>query len=569
MSITGALQIGRSGLVAGQAGIEAAGNNLANVSTRGYHRQRVELIPQGREQLVSGGFLGRGVVVQQIVRQIDQALEARIRSSVSDQSASLVRQEILEQIETLQNEFSDNDLSTHLSEFFNAFSALANNPQDLATRSLVVQQAQTLTTFAKGLRSDLLDLRTQVDGQIDTAVNTANDLLGRIQETNRLIAEVEGGGRAEAHDLRDQREILLTELSEYLDISVVEQPNGPLDVFVGSLPLVLNGKSRGLEVRRETVDGQLNISVNISADGSPLKPTSGKIAALTGSRQDDIIGAVDTLDQFTHQLIFEVNRLHSQGQGLDGYDELTSDFRVEDSALALNDPDTGLSFTPEHGSFQLHVTQTSTGQRNTSVIDIDLDGIGPGGDTTLDSLAASIDAVAGVTASVTADGRLNIQADGNDLTLTFSDDTSGVLASLGLNSFFTGTDATNAQVHQSIQDDPARIAAALGHVVGDNRNAQAIAALRDQPLDELSGRSITDFWGRHVEDYALRTSRAGNKIDSDSLVRETLQAQQQSISGVNVDEEAIDLLAFQRAYQGSARFISVVDELMQTLLSLV
>src|SRR5262249_44910599 len=104
MSLLGALGIGRSGLVASQAAIEVAGNNLANISTPGYHRQTIELTPAQDQQVNQDTFMGRGVVIQQIGRQVDNALEARVRNSVSDQSASGVSQDLLTQIQSLENE---------------------------------------------------------------------------------------------------------------------------------------------------------------------------------------------------------------------------------------------------------------------------------------------------------------------------------------------------------------------------------------------------------------------------------------------------------------------------------
>jgi len=146
----------------------------------------------------------------------------------------------------------------------------------------------------------------------------------------------------------------------------VEQPVGTVDVFVGSIPIVLNGESRGLEVRRKTIDGELKIDVVLKEDGSPLNTDTGCIGALVRAREQDVSFAIDTLDDFANKLIFQVNRLHSQGQGERGYTSLTSTSAVADSTLALNHADTELPFTPKHGSFQLHVTQVSSGQRSTS-----------------------------------------------------------------------------------------------------------------------------------------------------------------------------------------------------------
>lgn len=569
MSLGGALEIGRSGLLASQTAIEVAGNNLANVATRGYHRQVVSQSPVRDQQVQQGVFVGRGVVIDRIRRQVDDALEARVRGGISDQSAAASRQDILSQIEALQSELTDTGLSNRIDEFFNAWSQLANNPQDNSVRSVVVQQGRGLVSFVKDLRTGLDGLRSQIDSKIDDAVNSANDLLNRIAKLNQQIANT-GAGSSGANSLRDQRDSALAELAEYMDIAVVEQASGSVDVFSGSLPVVLEGQSRGLKVVRQSGDGVVQLTVQIAADGSPISPGAGKLGALVASRAEDITGAIDALDTVAGQLIWQVNRIHSQGQGDSPFASVLGATVVDDPAAALNDPASGLDFTPSHGSFQLHVTQRSTGQRVVHSVAVNLDGISAGAQTTLQSLAADLDAIDGVRASVTADGRLQIEADGSDLALSFSDDTSGALAALGLNTFFTGSSASDIAVNAGVVQNPALVAVGQGHVSGDNRSALAIAALRDEPFDAAveNGLSVGQLWARHVEDFAVRLGQAKQDVDASAVVTQSLQSQQQAVSGVNTDEEAINLLAYQRAYQGAAKFLSVVDEMMQTLLQI-
>ncbi|HEX7011061.1 MAG TPA: flagellar basal body rod C-terminal domain-containing protein, partial [Phycisphaeraceae bacterium] len=394
------------------------------------------------------------------------------------------------------------------------------------------------------------------------------NLLGQIEDLNNRIAVQEhGSGGASA--LRDQRDAALSELARYLDISTVESPSGVVDVYVGSLPIVLNGQSRGVELKKATVDGELEAQLVVAADGSPLDISSGQLGAMVQFRQEDLAQAIGDLDTFAAQLIWQVNRIHSQSQGLQSFQSITGATKVADADAALNDEAAGLDLPPAHGSFQIHVTQLSTGQRLTYTINVDLDGINPAGDTTLTSLAADLDAISDITASVSADGRLQISADTNDFRISFSDDTSGVLASLGINTFFTGTSARDIGVNSVVAQDVNLLAAGRGHAVGDNQAALAIAGLRQTGVDELGGMSLPEYWSRHVEDLAAKLSATRQQVDADTVVLENLQAQQQAISGVNIDEEAIDLVRYQQAYQASARFLSVVDELMRTLLAMV
>ncbi len=138
MSLTGALQIGRSTLTASQAALQVAGNNMANAATQGFHRRSVHLSPVRGEIIGRGQYIGQGVNLSSIRREIDIALQARLRNAVGNEHSAMIEQRFLSAIETLQNELTDNDISTMLSTFFNNFSELANNPEDTAIRSVVL-----------------------------------------------------------------------------------------------------------------------------------------------------------------------------------------------------------------------------------------------------------------------------------------------------------------------------------------------------------------------------------------------------------------------------------------------
>lgn len=567
MGLSSSLVTGQSGLMASSAAIQVAGNNLANSTNPAYHRQIISLSGRGVQEIGPGMFVGRGVQIQSINRVIDEALQRRLRNALSDQAGTAARQEFLQQIESIHNEFSEVDLSSHLNQFFNSWSELGNRPEDLSLRSLVVAEGQKLAAFIQRQYESLSDARVQLDASITQAGARVSDLLDQLAALNKQIVHAESG-RGGAHDLRDERDRMMNELAQFMDISTVEQTNGAIDVFVNSTPLLLNGRSRGFEVRRETIDDDLKISLHITADGTQLFPTSGKLGALIYAREHDIEDAMAKLDELARELIFAVNQVHSSGQGMEGQTSLTATNRVLDSSVPLNHADADLWFEPTHGSFMVHMTQKSTGHRTTIQVPIDLDGIGA--DTSLDDLAAFLSAnVPNLTASVNAHGLLQMTTSSGDFEMSFSDDTSGVLAALGINSFFSGRGAKDIDLAGGLSSNLRLVAAGQEHLAGDNRNAFAIEAIRDQASSRLGGLSVSQFWSRHVEDVAIKLGQTNQRLEADMIVTENLTNQRNSYSAVNVDEEAINLMAFQRAYQGSARFISIIDEMFQTLLSLV
>jgi flagellar hook-associated protein 1 FlgK len=561
MSLNSALQIGRSAMVAAQAGMSVAGNNMANAATVGFHRQTLHLAPTRGEIIGRNAQVGRGVDINSIHREIDTALQSRFRDAVSQHSSNLVDQRFLTAIETLQNELTDNDLSSAMSVFFNSFSELANNPEDNAVRSVVIQEGGNLANRIASMRSDYNVVLEEVDRSLENTVTQANDLLDRIAAINGQITQTEGPG-GEAASLRDQRDILIDQLAEIIDVNVIEQPNGSMDIHVGSTPIVLGGVSRGIELRTVSGDGFNNVSLRVAADGTFLQPAGGSLGGLMRQRDETIRPAIDALDTFTNQLIFQVNRLHSQGQGRSGFTSVTGTQIVQDTTANLNAGAANIPFQIENGSFFIHVTHADSGTRVTQQINIDGDAM------SLDDVVAAINAQApNVNASISANGQLQLTA-ATGYEMSFSDDSSAVLAALGVNTFFTGSNAADIDVNQIVIDDPNMLAAGAGHVEGSNDTARGIADMQDTAFSELGGRSLREYWQTQINGLATKTAGANAAVESSALVKGSLAAQAQAVSGVSLDEESINLLQFQRQFQAAARFISIIDETLQTLLSI-
>jgi flagellar hook-associated protein 1 FlgK len=567
MSLTGALQVGRSALAVSQAALQVAGNNMANAATVGFHRQSIHLSPLRGELLGRNAQTGGGVELTAIRREIDVALQARYRNAVSQQQRNLIDQRFLTAIEALQNELSDNDISSQLSAFFNSFSELANNPADNAIRNVVIQQGKSLASRISALRSDYTKTLIEADRALGTAVAQANNLLDQIAQVNAQITHAEGGAGGQANSLRDQRDLLIDELSQYVAITAIEQSNGSVDMLIGSTPVLLGGESRGLALRTTSSGGQTDVSVRVAADGTHLQITSGMIGGLLEQREQTIRPEIDTLDEFAGQLIFQVNRVHSQGQGRApsmGFTSVAGTYAADDATANLNSTSAGLPFSISNGSFFIHVTNQDTGTRTAHQINVD------GNAMSLNDLVNQINAVVAVpnvTASVNVSGQLELTAAAG-YEISFSDDTGGALAALGINTFFTGSTAIDIDVNQLIVDNPGILAAGGGHIDGSNTTALAIANLQEQKLEALGGKSLRELWQNSVNGLAVKVSAAHSAVASSKIVAESLNAQIQSVSGVSLDEESINLLTFQRQFQAAARFISVIDETFQTLLSI-
>ncbi|MFM7051921.1 MAG: flagellar hook-associated protein FlgK, partial [Planctomycetota bacterium] len=386
MSINGAFQIGQSAILASQAALQVAGNNMANAATPGYHRQVARLSPSRPEYIGRAGFVGTGVQLQRIVRTVDTALQSRMRAAISDQNAAEVDQRFLNAIESIRNELSDQDLSSRLSAFFNAFSELGNNPNDEAVRTVVIQQGGGLANAVREMRAEHVKVREEIDRSLAVTIRTVDGLLDQVAEVNRQIVESEQGGGNDANSLRDRRDELINEVAKYLPVSTSEQPNGAVDLLVGSIPVVLAGESRGVELRTETSGGTTSVSLRVRADGSTLQPDGGQIGALFRQRSETVDPAIQDLDTLARELAFQVNRIHSQGQGTRGWSSVTGLNRVADTTTNLAADATGIPFDIKNGSFELHVTNQATGLRTTVVVSVDPQTM------SLDQLAAQINA---------------------------------------------------------------------------------------------------------------------------------------------------------------------------------
>jgi len=562
--INGSLQIGRSALLAHQAAMQVIGNNVANAGDPNYTRQTARLTPISGIKLPDGSDPGAGVQLSGIERHIDSALEQRLRAAISNLSYDEITTQVFSRLEALYNEMTDSDLSSSLNEFFNAWSELQTKPHDMSTRAVVVQVGQALADQIKVLRRDVIDVYNDFGKNLTEMVDQINYLAGRVAQLNVEITRASVAGKTPSAML-DQRDAVLKELAELADVKVVEQAGGDVTVYIGSDPLVQYNNARELEITHEG-NGELLVPQVVFTDTeAQARISGGKAGAITYFIDDFVTNNLGQLDELASALIFEVNKLHSSGQGLRGYGSITSAYAVSDATVALDQ--SGLTNLPQNGAFIITVRDANSGQDSVYQINVDLNGLGT--DTTLNDLVAQIDAIPTLRAQVLQDGRLNIETTSDSYTFTFKDDDSYALAALGINSFFTGTSAGSIEVNSELVEDPALIAAAQDNTPGDGTNAGRIAQLRTEPAVSLTDQSITDYYRSIVGELGSISASARQNFQVHSAVVDTLKAQRETISGVSLDEEAVALMASQRAFQGSARFVTVVNELMQEILRLL
>lgn len=565
MTLFSSIQTASNALLAAQLGLQVTGNNIANANTPGYIRERLILSP-APTQRYGGLLLGLGVEAEAVVQIADKFLQERLRQAGSDRASGEAQENVYVELESLIGELSDTDLSTSITSFFNSIHDILNQPDSVSVRNLAVLQGRTLADDIRRLDGRVRDIREDANNQVIAAADEINKLLSEIATLNEQIVRAEGGGTSasDAVGLRDRRGIALDKLATITDIKAVEQTTGDVTVFAGGEFLVFAGTHREVMIAQSSDRGLNVVEVRIAETDAPLAVTSGKLAGLMMARDTILGGFVDNLDSFAQAFIYEFNKIHAGGQGLIGHTSLESEFAVSGGAVNLDEA--GLPFLPVNGAFQVQVLNTQTGLRQTIDIGVDLNGLGE--DMSLDDLVAQLDAIDGISATITAQRKLKIESESPLVTFAFGEDTSGVLAALGVNTFFSGSHASDIGVSQAVRERPGTFAASSGGIGEDAENAGRLATLLTTPLATQSGTSLATLYDRLTSEVTQGAAVSHSVAEGFRVFQQTLEGQHLAISGVSIDEETVRMIGYQRAFQASAKVISTINELLETLVNL-
>ncbi len=566
MGLNATLAMAKQSLEIFGTGIQVAGQNISNAGTPGYIRE--ELVLNAADPFRQGALvLGTGAQISGIQQQIDLFLETRIHSANTEYSSIQERNLIYKQLESELRELSGGDLSTGLNDFLATINNVVNQPNSIPNRDFVINEAEKFATEISSLRLRVNELREVQSVNVENLVKEANELIDTIVDLNPKISRLEASGllQSDAGGLRTQRYTALNRLSELVPVRYRERNDGAIDVFTGSDFLVLAGTSQKLTLQTDTDRGVVVHEVLLSQTNSTISRTGGELKGIVEGRDDILGGFVDELDTYTSNLIFEFNKIHASGQGTAGFEQLTSASRALDPTVTLNSTQSGLPFQATHGSFQIKVTNKTTGLTNTSTINVDLDGIGA--DTTLNSLSAAIGGVANLSSTVTTDGHLTINAS-SDFEFQFANDTSGALATIGINTLFMGSNSNDIQINSVIKQNQQFLATGQGGGPSDGSNAVLLAAFAENPIGALGGINLDGYYEKIVGNVAQSSASEAALSEGAQAFRESLFGQREQFSGVSIDEETINVLKFQRAFQSAARLVSTVDELFTILLNI-
>jgi flagellar hook-associated protein 1 FlgK len=312
----GIFDIGKLSLLANQRALQVISQNLANVNTPGYSRQ--EAVFQPTEPVNLGGqLLGTGVQIAQVRRIVDSFVEGQINVSQQDLGRLQAQQEAFARLEGIFPDSTEQGINKALSEFFNAFRDVANNPQGQTERTVLLDKAAALSQQFNQAANALTQLRKDLNSQVTQTISEVNDLASQIAVLNGKISLAEAGGQP-ANDLRDQRGQLLNELGKRIEIHSFEDINGQLQVFVGRGNLLVERNNTfalsGVPVA--TNGGFVNVFYNNQDITSFIG--NGALNGLISLRDTTVAGVLNQMDTLAASLVNEVNQLHVTGYGLDG-----------------------------------------------------------------------------------------------------------------------------------------------------------------------------------------------------------------------------------------------------------
>jgi flagellar hook-associated protein 1 FlgK len=557
-NVFGILNTAKTGLLAQQLAIEVTGQNIANVQTEGYSRQEVNFEAMNPRNF-SLGQLGTGVRVVGVERSHDKFLYSQILGEADGLGNYGVRKDVFEQLEILLSESNGQGLNQGLGNLFSSLQDLSSNPGALPERSIVIAEAQNLASTFNNLGESLFQVRRNLDATIQVETGRINSLTSEIAELNKAIHANEPVAFS-ANDLRDRRDQRVKELSGLIGLNYVDEMDGQISLTLNNgTPLVLQSTTFSLSTQTNGNNKNFKDIVVSGLNGTNTNVTSsvngGSLKGLIDMRDTEVTDIKDKLDRLASSIIQEFNNIHQQGFGADGT--------------------TGNNF---------FVPPSVTTEVNTNNI----------GTATLTATNGNPSAISSDKFEITVTGSntfsLNNLTTGlNEGSFSFTPGSTFNIAG-GFAVTITGGAAIGDKFKISVSEDAARTFSVSSDVAsnfskiaaGQNSNSDGANALKLIGLQSrLSFNSVThvssgsgaftfdEFYSSIVSNLGIQSfSTQANFAQQEGILLQ-LNTRRESVSGVSIDEEFINMVKFQQAYNASARLIGIVDELLDTVISQV
>ena len=557
MSDFSGLHVALSSLYAQRRGLELAGHNIANANTEGYSRQRVDMVNVGPP--LTPAFWstwegdGGGVRVQDVLRYRDQFLEIRAALEHGSQGHLEQLKGVLGRLEQLFAEPGDMGIGRQLTEFWAGWDDVANNPGDSAARAALLERASTLVTGFTETSEAISQIRTDTITELRAAVTEVNTTASTIAQLNEAIKTAEISGLS-SNDLQDQRDLLVNKLAGLTGASIRPAEFGQVNVILGGTPLVMDDRSYNLTVD----DTGTPVVVRWEKDNFPASISSGTIGGKLEAINTTLPGYLTSLDAIATDLISEVNGLHAAMTG--------------SVATANQDQSTA-------GNLQFQLSLNGGAYQTVTVAGADWSGVG--GAAALDAaLQAAVDAAIGAgTATVAVTGgngsplSVSITPVGtNAITTRETASDAGFALLLGTTAvgsdgvggrrMFEGTSAATLTVSDDVAGNPNAIAAG---VAGGGPLDGSLALQLAELASSTTGPDA--LYRALIVGLGVDAQTTNRRFDIQQESTNRVDEARTSVSGVNIDEEMVSMVQFQHAYDAAARFMTTIDEMLDTLVN--
>ena len=543
--MSGILTTAMSGLMASQRSLDTTNHNIANVNTVGYSRQRVELAANPAE-FIGNGYIGQGVNVASVSRSYDQFITNQLTSSTSAFAETDTLSTLASQVDSITTNETIG-LSPALKSFFNAVNGVANDPTSIPAREVMTSKALSLTQQFNGLSSQFEDLRKQTNNQMQTSVDDINSYAKTIATLNGQI--VAGSSRTSAgqlpNDLLDQRDALVNKMAEKINVSTIKQQDGSLSVFIGQgQSLVLGVKAANLSLEASKTDSS---SQNILIDGQDISKqiSGGELSGALEFRDTVLDPAQQQLGLVAAGFAVQFNAVHTTGFDLNG---------VAGTAIFSQGTPTITSNATNTGSITATYNSSTLGQLTPSDYQLSYDG-------TTTPPSYSLTQLSNNTVTHPFPTGTTITGPGFDISVGSIADKDSYLIRPTFNA---------AQNMTTLITNPLEIAAAnkTGEP-GNNKNALLLAGLETKPVFFGGKVTFNGAYGQLVAKVGSATQSAKiSNTAQEALLNQAKQAQE-NLAGVNLDEEAANLIKFQQSYQAAAKAVAIASSLFDTLIGAV
>ncbi|CUJ37956.1 flagellar hook-associated protein FlgK [Achromobacter kerstersii] len=546
------------GLNAAQAGLATTSHNINNATTVGYNRQRVMTSTAGA-QATSNGYIGRGVQVDTVTRSYDSFLYKQL---VGAQGSGAQLQAQLDQVSQVNNLFADRTvgIAPGLTNFFSSMNAVASAPADPAARQDLLGKANSLATQIRSTYAEMQKQREGLNTQITTTVEQVNSYLTRIDDLNTQISLASGkAGGSPPNDLLDQRDQAVMELNQLVGITTYEQGDKiNISLAKGGQSLLSGNTIYPLQAVPSSSDASRTVLAytlpagsgkTVAVELNDTEVTGGKLGGLLQFRAESLDVMQSQLGQMAVGLAMSFNEQHKQG--LDQNGNPGTDF------FGISSPE-AVPNTQNKSNAQITGEFTNLANINAKEYEISFDGTNyqvvrmPGGTQVYNGPATG----------TPPNATLNMESEmGVTLTINAPPQAGDKWALAP-----TRNAARDIEV---LITDPEKIAAADA-AGGDanGKNALKLAQLQTAKVLGHGTMSTTDMFAQVVNTVGVQTAQAKSAATAQAnLIKQTTSAQQ-SVSGVNLNEEYVSLSLYQEQYQASARIIDVASTIFDTLLGL-